>query len=144
MPEFGKDLGVLAEYVLGAAQWDASLNYPGNKEFVEQYTKMFGRPPDYHSASGYSGGAILEAAINKAGSLDRDKIRDALATLELTTLFGDYKVDDRGFQVAHKMVTLQWQDGELEVVWPKELATAKFLAPAPPWKDRPKQLGAAR
>ena len=29
----------------------------------------------------------------------------------MKTAFGDYKVDQDGFQTAHKMVMLQWQDG---------------------------------
>jgi branched-chain amino acid transport system substrate-binding protein len=61
----------------------------------------------------------------KAGTLDADKVRDVLLATKVRTLFGDYQVDKDGFQTAHKMVLLQWQDGKRTVVWPDELANGK-------------------
>ena len=59
-----------------------------------------------------------------------------LLKLELKTVFGDFKVDQDGFQTAHKMVTTQWQDGKKVIVWPDELATGKLRFPTPPWNQR--------
>ena len=56
--------------------------------------------------------------------------------LEMRTMFGDYKVDQDGFQVAHKMVTFQWQKEKKFVVWPDDLAQGKILFPTPPWTGR--------
>ena len=66
----------------------------------------------------------------------RDKVREALLKLELRTMFGDYKVDQDGYQLAHKMVTFQWQKEKKVVVWPDELAQGKVLFPTPPWSSR--------
>ena len=52
------------------------------------------------------------------------------------TMFGDYKVDADGFQLAHKMVMFQWQDGKKVIVWPEELANGKERYPTPPWNQR--------
>ena len=52
------------------------------------------------------------------------------------TAFGDHQVDERGFQIAHKMVTIQWQEGKQVVVWPDEVATGKPRTPTPPWNQR--------
>ena len=136
LPDFYKSLGKTAEYVYGPSQWDPRLKTPGNAEFVKAYTALHGRPPDYHSASGYASCVMLEEAVKRAGSLDRDKIRDELAHLKITTVFGDYAVDEQGIQLKHKMVLLQWQNGKLEVVWPDELATAPPRFPTPPWDQR--------
>jgi branched-chain amino acid transport system substrate-binding protein len=136
LPEFYNLLKQNAEYVYGSTQWEAALPYPGQKEFVAAYAKRFGREPVYHSAAGYAGCVIYAEAVKRAGTLDSDKVRAELLRLEMKTPFGDYKVDQDGFQVGHKMVMLQWQDGKKVTVWPDELANGKARFPAPPWNRR--------
>jgi hypothetical protein len=46
-------------------------------------------------------------------------------------------VDADGLQIAHKMVTVQWQDGKRVIVWPTTLAPDKPRFPTPPWSQRP-------
>jgi branched-chain amino acid transport system substrate-binding protein len=76
-------------------------------------------------------------AIRRAGSLDGEKIRDAILKMDLKTVYGAFRVDAGGFQVAHKMVTFQWQDGKKVIVWPEEVAPGKPRFPTPPWSQRP-------
>jgi branched-chain amino acid transport system substrate-binding protein len=136
LPEFYDTLKQNAEYIYGATQWEPTLPYPGNQEFFETYKKEFGHEPSYHSAAGYAGCVIYAEAVKRAGSLDADKVREQLLKLETKTLFGDYKVDADGFQVAHKMVTFQWQGEKKVTVWPDELAKGKPKFPTPPWNTR--------
>ena len=63
-------------------------------------------------------------------------MRAELLALKTRTAFGDYAVDQDGFQTAHKMVTLQWQDGKILIVWPDELSNGKARYPTPPWNQR--------
>jgi hypothetical protein len=49
---------------------------------------------------------------------------------------GAFKVDQDGFQIAHKMVTTQWQDGKKVIVWSETLAPGKSRFPTPPWSQR--------
>jgi branched-chain amino acid transport system substrate-binding protein len=149
-PEFYRILGRGAEFVYGASQWEAELvtlraggliplarQYPGAREFVESYRKEFpGAALSYHSASGYGGCQVLIEAIRRAGSLDSEKVRDAILTMDLNTVFGAFKVDKAGIQIAHKMVMFQWQDGKKVIVWPEELAPGKPRFPTPPWSQR--------
>lgn len=136
LPEFYDLLKQNAEYVYGSTQWDESLPYPGQKEFVGAYKKKFKHEPSYHAAAGYAGCLVYGEAVRKAGSLDADKVREQLLTMEIKTAFGDYKVDPDGFQIAHKMVMLQWQDGKRVVVWPDDLASGKVRYPTPEWSKR--------
>jgi branched-chain amino acid transport system substrate-binding protein len=136
LPEFHNLLKQNAEYIYGATQWEATLPYPGQREFLEGYKRKFGREPVYHSAAGYAGCVIYLEGVKRAGSLDSDKVRAELVALRLKTAFGDYAVDQDGFQVAHKMVILQWQDGKKVTVWPEELANAKVRFPTPAWNHR--------
>ena len=137
LPEFYDLLKQNAEYVYGSTQWDESLPYPGQKEFLAAYKAKFkGQEPSYHTAAGYAGCLIYAEAVKKAGSLDADKVRDQLLKMEIKTAFGDYKVEPDGFQIAHKMVMLQWQDGRRIVVWPDDLANGKIRYPTPEWGKR--------
>jgi branched-chain amino acid transport system substrate-binding protein len=147
---FYEELGRSAEFVYGAAQWEPELvklragglipiarQYPGAREFFDAYQKEFpGADFSYHSAGGYGGCQILVEAIKRAGSLDGEKIRDAILKMDLNTVYGGFKVDPDGFQIAHKMVTFQWQDGKKVIVWPDELAPGKPRFPTPPWNQR--------
>jgi branched-chain amino acid transport system substrate-binding protein len=136
LPEFYDLLKKTADYVYGSTQWEPNLPFPGIKEFVESYKKMWGRDPQYHSAAGYNGPLILEKAVREAGTLDPDKLRGVLLKMKTTTMFGDYEVDERGFQIGHKMVLLQWQDGKRVTVWPKSAAQREPIFPTPPWSRR--------
>jgi branched-chain amino acid transport system substrate-binding protein len=137
LPEFYDLLKQNADYVYGSTQWDESLPYPGQKEFLAAYkTKFKGQEPSYHTAAGYAGCLIYAEAVKKAGTLDADKVRDQLLKMEIKTAFGDYKIEPDGFQIAHKMVMLQWQDGKRIVVWPDDLSNGKPRYPTPEWSKR--------
>jgi len=134
-PEFA-NLGSTADYVFGATQWAATMPWRNNAEFVKRYRDKFGRDPDYHSASNYATGEVLEAAVKQVGSLDQEKLAAAIAKLELDTVYGKFKVDERGVQVGFTSALLQWQKGKQVLVWPEALAQGKAILPAPPWSKR--------
>jgi branched-chain amino acid transport system substrate-binding protein len=136
IPKFQELLKGTADYIYGASQWEGVLPYPGAKEFHDAYLKQFKQEPSYHSAAGYAGCITYAEGVKKAGTLDADKVREALLALKMRTMFGDYQVDKDGFQTAHKMVLLQWQDGKRVVVWPDDLANGKPRFPTPPWNAR--------
>jgi len=136
LPEFYDVLKQNAEFIYGATQWEHTLPYPGNQEFFDAYKKEFNHEPSYHSAAGYAGCTIYAEAVKRAGSLDADRVREQLLKLETKTIFGEYKVDQDGFQTAHKMVTFQWQGEKKITVWPDDLAQAKPRFPTPPWNQR--------
>ena len=136
IPEFYTLLKQNAEYVYGSTQWDEVLPYPGQKEFLSAYQKRFKHEPSYHAAAGYAGCLIYAEAVKRAKSLDADLVRAELLKLKIRTAFGDYAVDQDGFQTAHKMVMIQWQDGKRVVVWPDDLASGKLRFPTPPWSQR--------
>ena len=136
-PNFVANLGADANWVTSPSLWESIITTPGNAEFVQQYSAKYNRPIDYHAATGYSGGMVLEAAVKQVGGLDREKIRDALATIRLPTLLpGEYRVDETGAQQGHIMMSIQIQDGKRVVIAPKESATGSVMAPTPAWNSR--------
>jgi branched-chain amino acid transport system substrate-binding protein len=148
--KFYEDLGRDAEFVYGATAWVPELvelragglipiarQYPGAREFVESYKKEFpGADSSYHAAAGFGGCEILVEAIRRSGSLDGEKLREAILRIDRNTVFGRFKVDPTGVQIGHKMLTIQWQDGKKVIVWPEELAPGKPRFPTPPWSER--------
>ena len=118
------------------ANGGATLPYPGNQEFVAAYTKEFGHAPAVQSAGSYAGCQLLLDAIRRTGGVDSEKLREVLLSLKTRTLFGDFAVDGRGYQTAHKAVTIQWQDGKQAIVWPDDVANGKARLPTPKWSMR--------
>jgi len=136
LPDYYKQLGKEAEFVYSGSFWETGLAYPGNREFVASYEKEFNRAPAVQSAGAYAGCQLLAEMVRRTRSLDSDKLREALLTLRTKTVVGDFAVDERGFQIGHKAITIQWQDGKQVVVWPDELASGKVRFPTPPWSGR--------
>ena len=136
LPDYQKRLEKSAEFVYSATFWGPSLPYPGNREFVAAYEKEFNRAPALQSANAYAGCGLFAEAGRRAGSVDSDKLRETLLRLRTKTILGDFAVDERGFQVAQKAVTTQWQDGKQVILWPDEIATGKLRFPTPPWSAR--------
>jgi branched-chain amino acid transport system substrate-binding protein len=136
LPEYYQRLGKSAEYVYSGAFWQPGLPYPGNQEFVTAYEQEFNRAPVVQSANGYAGCQLLVESVRQVGSLDSDKLREVLLTLRTRTVVGDFAIDERVFQIGHKAIAIQWQDGKQVVVWPDELASGKPRFPTPPWGQR--------
>jgi branched-chain amino acid transport system substrate-binding protein len=134
--DYYKDLGKTAEFVYAGSYWDPSLAYPGNREFVAAYRKEFNHEPSFLSPASYAGCQLFVEAVRRTGSLDSDKLREQLLKTKTRTVFGDFAVDERGFQIGHKAITIQWQDGKQVVVWPDEVAAGKPRFPMPPWGSR--------
>ena len=136
LPDYFKGLGNTAQFVYSGSSWGPDLPYPGDQEFVAAYQQEFTRAPSFLSASSYAGCQLFVDAVKRANSLDSDKLREELLKVKAKTVFGDFGVDERGFQIAHKDITIQWQDGKAAVVWPDAAATSKPRFPTPPWSGR--------
>lgn len=118
--------------------------YPAAREFVESYRKEFpGADLSYQTAQGYGACQILLEGIRRAGSLDGDVIRDVILKMDLNTVFGAFRVDQHGVQIAHKMLMFQWQDGKKVVVWPEELVLLWSSSGSVAGVEAPIRIGAS-
>ncbi len=136
LPDYYTKLGKDAEYVYSGSFWEATLPHSGNREFVSAYEKEFNRTPSVQSVASYAGCKLFVDTIRRIGSWDSEKLRAALLNTKTKTVLGDFAVDARGFQTAHKAITIQWQDGKQVVVWPDEVATRPPRFPMPTWSQR--------
>jgi branched-chain amino acid transport system substrate-binding protein len=76
-------------------------------------------------------------AIEKAGSIDGPKVRDAIAALDIMTFYGQIKFDSRGVNIYKPMAIEQLQpDGKKYTVWPEKVAEKPALYPMVAWEKR--------
>jgi branched-chain amino acid transport system substrate-binding protein len=110
--------------------WHNTENFPGVTEINANSQKDLGRPADVLVGPAYACVQILADAITRAGSLDRDAIRDALAATNMMTVVGQvsFNADGTG-NVLNPLV--QWQSGKMQLVWPVDMKSASFVYPAP-------------
>ena len=142
-PKFAT-LGDAALGITFPSQWEPQVKYkpefgPTPEQFANDFKAKYKIEADYHTASGYITGMLLQRAIEKAGSLDTDKVAAELNKTDVTTFFGEDKfatdAKNHGLQLTHKMVLGQWQKKggnlEKEMVWPDGARTANLIYPLP-------------
>jgi len=119
-----------AQYSFTLSNWEEEgVQFPGSKEFATSFKQEYGKKPPYQAAAGYSVGQILQTAIAQTGSLDKQKLRDALSALDTLTVLGRYGVDSTGQQIRNFALITQWQDSKLVVVGPQNLKSINAVAP---------------
>ncbi|RJP55481.1 MAG: hypothetical protein C4583_00535 [Anaerolineaceae bacterium] len=148
------ELGDAAIGVSTSSQWELKATHtpeeaaalgkewygPTGQDFAAAYEAATTEKPTYHVAGGYMAGLVLQRAIEVADSVDPEKVRAALETMDIFTFWGGVKFDTsaeaHGLQVGHVMVVAQWQKneaGELvrQVIWPADVAGVAPLYPIP-------------
>ena len=106
---------------------------PGINEYIKRYQAKYGSPPHSgHSLANYFGAKTFLAAINKAGSMDKDAIRTQVMKLDIpvgTTETGwGLKLDAKGQNTRCNPLLMQWQNGKLVTVFPAAAAVAAYKA----------------
>lgn len=137
-PDFISVLGSTANYVLGSSQWTPQEKYQGIDVFgtpanyAQMYQSEYGHKPSYQSAESTASGLAFQFAIQKAGSIDPQKVRDALASLDIMTFYGQIRFDSTGANTFKPMATIQIQNGSVVTVYPSSVANAQLAYPTPP------------
>ncbi len=141
MPDFRSSLGPDAEYVYVGIWWSPAMTWKdpvfgSADEYAKQFAAAYGRQPDQINAAASTAGVVLEEALKAAGSLETEKLRDALVQLSLETINGPTHFDETGQNVLGGSTTVQIQDGELVIVFPETIAQGEAIFPFPKWDER--------
>lgn len=139
LPEFQNNAGDASDYVFSATLWTPSVPYPGAKAYYDKFMATYGSPTEYHGAEAYAAMYVIADALKRAPSLTPKGVRDALAATDMMTAFGPVKFvayDKKTQQNRLPTFLVQWLHGHLETVWPKDVATAKYVYPVPKWNER--------
>jgi branched-chain amino acid transport system substrate-binding protein len=139
---FNLMFGAALEDVCGEGAWNAKSS-PAAAAFAEKMTALVGMGnQDWWGADVYQATLeYLQQAIEKAGTLDTEKILEVYRTTHFQTLLGDTYWDIQGGGTGGGLLPKecylgqigQWQNGIFEVIDPDEHNTAAFVYPKPPW-----------
>lgn len=129
------DTGTAGDYVLFFPGWHHEATYEGVDELNAAYETEYGRPADILTGPGYACVQIIADAIERAGTLDRAAIRDAIAATDMDTVIGPVTFNADGTGNVFSPIN-QWQNGDTHIVWPENQATTELLYPAPPFAER--------
>jgi branched-chain amino acid transport system substrate-binding protein len=137
--EYVNALGKDADHVLATTSWSADADIPGLKDLARKYQERFKEPMDSTSAGGFTAFSVLWDALERAGSTDRKKLRDAIAATQLKT--GDrmymqlrgarFAPDGENLLAGGLVFTIRSK--EWVTVAPKELAKTTAVYPKPKW-----------
>ena len=138
--DFRKALGKDADYAFGMTAWlpEASLKdrwFGDAAKFAVEYKARFGYDPDYHAASGAADVEALAMAIEKADSLEPQKVRDALAAIRFDSLYGPIAFGANG-QINLPQLVIQVQGGQVAEVYNAKGFVQPPHYPMPAWNVR--------
>ncbi len=126
------------KYVLSGVWWSSQLGTkPGpSRDFVEAFKARYGgRLPEWFQALGYLSAKTLFSAIQQAGSVDREAVRQKLATMKQPSLLPGGPLEfpgNMGQQAQNPFVVQQnLPDGTAPIIFPKDVATGEGVAPNP-------------
>ncbi len=123
-PEFVDGLGDIANGVTSVTWWHPAVRFTegdvfgSTEEFVKQFTAKYNKPADYAQASSSAAGVVLQLAIEKAGSIDGEKVRDVLASTEFRTFYGPIKFGPSGQNITADNPIFQIQDKKIAIIAP--------------------------
>ena len=124
--------GAAANDILCSTQWAETLTYEDslfgtaanfNTEVKGAYPDYANKKVPYQLAQASAAVYVFKDAFERAGSLDKEVLRDAIAATDLKTFYGDIRFSEAGNNVAKPMVLRQIQDGKYNVVAPSAFAS---------------------
>jgi branched-chain amino acid transport system substrate-binding protein len=140
-PDFVTEVGSAANYIIGPTQWESTMSWEDEyfgtaADYAARYEAMWGEPPTYQAAESTATALALHVAIENAGSLEMDAVRQALFDLDIVTFYGPINFDETGKNGGKPMGAIQIQDGVIHVVAPAETAVSDLQYPMPPWDEK--------
>ncbi len=132
--------GAAADNILCSTQWAETLSYEDGifgtaaeyeMGFKSAFPEYKAKKVPYQTAQASAAVYVYKDAFERANSLDRKKVRDAISATDLSTFYGGIKFSDNGNNIAKPMVLRQIQNGEYNVVAPSAFASHKLVWPRP-------------
>jgi len=130
--------GATANDILCSTQWAETLAYEDplfgtaaeyEMGFKAAYPEYKSKKVPYQTAQASAAVYVFKDAFERANSLDKDKLRDALSATDMKTFYGDIKFSEAGNNIAKPMVLRQIQDGIFNVVAPSAFASHELNWP---------------
>jgi branched-chain amino acid transport system substrate-binding protein len=127
-------LGAASDYIVSCNWWHRDVPTAAAKAFRDKYEKTYNEPAEWFPATAYETVRVMAKAIEDAGTLDKAKIRDALARMDMknSLVVGGRVWFKPNGQIDNDYVMMQnLPGGKVSLIYPKEIATAKAIVPIP-------------
>lgn len=131
-PKYVEVLGELANYTAVNGEWAPDIKKPGVAEVNERYKKIYGEDMMAHQGEIYAGVYVVKDALERAASIDREKIRKALTETHITNHILPRKVirfDETGKDPDATSAVLQIINGKYYTIYPLEYASREGVWP---------------
>ena len=134
------NFGKAAENILCSTQWAETLTYSDpifgsaanyEKGIKVAFPKYAEQTVPYQTAQASAAVYVFKDAFERAGTLDKEAVRDAIAETDLKTFYGNIRFSEAGNNIAKPMVLRQIQNGQYNVVAPSEFASHDLVWPRP-------------
>jgi branched-chain amino acid transport system substrate-binding protein len=128
--EFTDGLGDLANGISSWTWWHHATTFEGvgvwatTESFYKEFVAKEKSDPDYIHGSCAAGAVVLQNAIERAGSIDKDKVRDALAKTDIVTFYGPVKFSPNGMNQVRNVPIIQVQNKKIMILQPDEIKNA--------------------
>ena len=139
---FRATLGKDAEGLTFLQYWDPRMKYTDpvfgtSTAYYDYYKSTTNRPSAYQTVAAAACIVSYCQAFQKAG-LDPERVRDALAELDFTSIYGRIKFTPQGDGDPELMGSTvgQIHHGEGDIVYPPPVSTGKLVYPLPKWSER--------
>ena len=122
--EFTQTLGPLAEDITSMSWWHPAVRYKGKdvfgstEAFNAAWAKKYAGEADYVEAGSAACGAILQMAIEAAGTIEPKKVRDAISATDAETFYGHVKFGADGQITSLQPPVFQLVGGKPVILWP--------------------------
>ena len=132
------NFGAAAENILCSTQWAETLSYEDpifgtaanyEQEFKSAYPEYTEKKVPYQTAQASAAVYVFKDAFERAGTLDKEAVRQAISETNMKTFYGDIRFSDAGNNIAKPMVLRQIQNGEYNVVAPSAFASHDLVWP---------------
>ena len=144
IPTFIDELGADAEFAFEGEWWLPGMKnsdkvFGTTADYVQACKDKFGPDymPEYHVSSASTAGILLQLAIEKADSVETDRVRDALASLDLElSTWPAIAFNEKGQNIKWPHPVIQVQNGKYVIVYPESSQENAPIYPAAEWKKR--------
>ncbi len=133
---FRERLGANAENFIGPSQWEPAahpqpaVDYGPSAAQVQESLRRAGYPAaDYPAAQAYAAGVIIQRCAQESGSRQDAALRQAAATLNFTTFYGQFRIDPAGRPNAKPALLTQWRNHRKTIIWPPQYRQQTLTGP---------------
>jgi branched-chain amino acid transport system substrate-binding protein len=135
-PTWPQNMGKDGDYVLLMTGWNNDIHLAGVAEMNAAHLAKYGSPATPITGPAYNLLLVLQDALGRVSTLDRENLRNALAATDMgASLIGPIRFRPDGSSEVLTVVS-QYQDGKTASIWPPALAAGNIVYPMPAFDDR--------